>query len=276
MQTPVNPLHTRRELRAAEERDRAQRRRAPAPKPHLSLTARTKKTPIRTRVFGAVAMVFVALFAISGSLPAIAVTPDGSGVIVQGTAPTEQPQSLTANTAETIAVQRDGYTVVEAPKPAPVTYSQTASGGTWASLDVGQLSGQGWALPVSGTITSPFGSRPNKPVDGVGDYHNGTDIAAGCGLPVYAATGGIVIEAGYQGTYGNWVLIDHGNGVQTGYAHNSSILVSEGEQIAAGANIALVGSTGAFTGCHLHFETRIDGTQVDPEPFMSARGITLG
>ena len=276
MQTPPNPLPTRRELRAAEERERAGQYRAPAPNPHLAPTVRTKRTPIRKQVFGAVALAFVALLAVSVSLPALAVNLGPPVALPQSDRAIGDPQSLSVSASEVITIQRDGYTVVEATKPAPVTYSRTASGGTWASLDLGQLSGQGWALPVSGTITSPFGSRPNKPVDGVGDYHNGTDIAAGCGLPVYAATGGIVIEAGYQGTYGNWVLIDHGNGVQTGYAHNSSILVSEGEQVAAGANIALVGSTGASTGCHLHFETRIDGTQVDPEPFMSAREITLG
>ena len=273
MQTPLNPLLTRRELRAAEERERKQQYRAPTPTPPLAPTVRTKKTPIRKQVFGAVAMAFVALLAVSVSLPALAVNPQASSDITQGAASTEQPQSLSSNAVESITVQRDGYSVEV---PAPVAYSESASMGTWASLDVGQLSSQGWALPVAGSITSPFGSRPNKPVDGVGDYHNGTDIAAGCGLPVYAATGGTVIEAGYQGTYGNWVLIDHGNGVQTGYAHNSSILVSEGEVVAAGANIALVGSTGASTGCHVHFETRIDGTPVDPELFMSERGITLG
>ena len=273
MQTPPNPLPTRRELRAAEERERKQQYRASAPNPHLAPTVRTKKTLPRQRVLSGVAMAFVALLAVSVSLPALSVTPQASGALAQDTASTEEPQSLLIHAAESITIQRDGYTIEV---PAQAAYSEAAGMGTWASLDLGQLSGQGWALPVSGTITSPFGSRPNKPVDGVGDYHNGTDIAAGCGLPVYAATGGIVIEAGYQGTYGNWVLIDHGNGVQTGYAHNSSILVSEGEQIAAGATIALVGSTGASTGCHLHFETRIDGTQVDPEPFMSAREITLG
>lgn len=276
MQTPLNPLPTRRDLRAAEERERKQQYRAPAADHRPTPTVRTKKTPIRKQVFGAVALAFVSLLVVSVSLPALAVNFGPPVALPQSDQAIGDPQSLSVSASEVITIQRDGYTVVEAPKPAPVTYSQTADGGTWASLDLGQLSGQGWALPVSGTITSPFGSRPNKPVDGVSDYHNGTDIAAGCGLPVYAATGGIVIEAGYQGTYGNWVLIDHGNGVQTGYAHNSSILVSEGEQISAGANIALVGSTGASTGCHLHFETRIDGTQVDPEPFMSARGITLG
>jgi len=138
------------------------------------------------------------------------------------------------------------------------------------------VSGQGWALPVSGWISSWFGPRPNKPVAGVGAFHHGTDIAAGCGRNVYAASAGTVVYAGWLGSYGNWVLIDHGDGTQTGYAHNSSLLVSPGQQVSAGATIALVGTTGASSGCHVHFETRVNGARVDPQAFMSARGVTLG
>lgn len=82
--------------------------------------------------------------------------------------------------------------------------------------------------------------------------------------------------AGYLGSYGNWILIDHGNGVQTGYAHNSVLHVSVGQSVAAGEVISDVGSTGASSGCHLHFEVRVDGARIDPQPFMSARGVTLG
>ena len=129
---------------------------------------------------------------------------------------------------------------------------------------------------MSGWISDSFGPRPSRPVAGVGAFHYGTDIAAGCGRAVSAATGGTVIYAGYLGSYGNWVLLDHGNGVQTGYAHNSQILVSNGQQVAAGETISLVGTTGASSGCHLHFETRVDGARINPAPFMSARGIALG
>ncbi len=144
------------------------------------------------------------------------------------------------------------------------------------SDDSGQLSGQGWALPVSGWISDRFGPRPDRPVAGVGAFHYGTDLAAGCGQPVYAATAGTVVYAGWLGSYGNWVLVDHGSGIQTGYAHNSAVLVSEGERVAAGERVALVGTTGASSGCHLHFETRVDGARIDPQPFMSARGVQLG
>jgi murein DD-endopeptidase MepM/ murein hydrolase activator NlpD len=142
--------------------------------------------------------------------------------------------------------------------------------------DSGQLSNQGWASPVSGWISDRFGPRPSRPVAGVGAFHYGTDIAAGCGQGVYAATGGTVIYADWLGSYGLWVLIDHGNGVQTGYAHNGSLYVSPGQWVPAGANIAAVGNTGASTGCHLHYEVRVGGARIDPEPFMSNRGITLG
>ncbi|TFB76143.1 M23 family metallopeptidase [Cryobacterium glaciale] len=135
---------------------------------------------------------------------------------------------------------------------------------------------QGWTLPVSGWISSAYGARPNKPVAGVGAFHYGTDIAAGCGQNVSAASAGTVSYAGWLGSYGNWVLIDHGDGTQTGYAHNSSLLVSTGQQVSTGATIALVGTTGASSGCHVHFETRVNGARVNPQSFMSTRGVTLG
>lgn len=165
----------------------------------------------------------------------------------------------------------------EAAKAAAAEVAQAAPAGSGGGgADSGQLTGQGWTLPVSGWISDRFGPRPGKPVPGVSDFHSGTDIAAGCGRAVSAATGGTVVYAGWLGTYGNWVLVDHGNGVQTGYAHNSAILVNEGQHVSAGATIALVGTTGASSGCHSHFEVRVDGARIDPQPFMSARGVTLG
>ena len=159
---------------------------------------------------------------------------------------------------------------------AAAAISAAGGGGGDRGSDSGQLSNQGWATPVSGWISDRFGPRPYKPVAGVGAFHYGTDIAAGCGVAVSAATGGTVVYAGWLGTYGNWVLIDHGNGVQTGYAHNSQILVGEGQYVPAGATIALVGTTGASSGCHSHFEVRVDRARIDPQPFMSARGVNLG
>ncbi|WP_166790397.1 M23 family metallopeptidase [Cryobacterium tagatosivorans] len=181
-------------------------------------------------------------------------------------------QSLQVSPAATITVQRDDYTSAAAPKPKPKP--KPAAQVQAASVAVG--TGQGWLLPVAGRISSAFGPRPNAPVAGVSSFHKGADIAAPCGQPVRAAQAGTVIEAGYQGSYGNWVLIDHGNGIQTGYAHNSQNVVSKGQRVAAGATVALVGSTGASSGCHVHFETRVGGAQVDPVSFMSSWGIRLG
>jgi murein DD-endopeptidase MepM/ murein hydrolase activator NlpD len=219
-------------------------------------------------------MAMIALFAIGTSLPALAVNPEPPQATAASAEKTADLQSVTAAGTTSIPVERDGYTITEAPEPA--SYTEVASNGVYASLSPGQLSDQGWALPVLGRISSPFGSRPNKPVDGVGDFHNGTDIAAPCGQPVFAATAGKVVTSGSQGSYGNWVLIDHGNGIETGYAHNSQLLVDSGQLVVAGEIIAIVGSTGASSGCHVHFETRVDGESINAVSFMSARGVTLG
>ena len=144
--------------------------------------------------------------------------------------------------------------------------------------DAGQLSDQGWALPVAGRITDGVGPRPVKPLAGVNDFHRGTDLAATCETPVFAATNGVVVEAAPNGSLGNWILIDHGSGVETGYAHLAAggTFVAPGEAVVAGQLIGAVGSTGASTGCHLHFEVHLDGVAVNAVPFMAARGIGLG
>ena len=143
--------------------------------------------------------------------------------------------------------------------------------------NVGYISETGWTAPVSGRITDPFGMRLH-PFTGGWRLHGGTDLAAGCGTPIFAAAGGTVVYAGPYGTYGNWVLIDHGNGIETGYAHimNGGILVGVGQWVGPGMNIALVGTTGSSTGCHLHFEVRTGGVQIDAQVFMAQQGITIG
>jgi murein DD-endopeptidase MepM/ murein hydrolase activator NlpD len=108
--------------------------------------------------------------------------------------------------------------------------------------------------------------------------HAGVDLAPGCGSAIYAAHEGRVIYSGPNGTFGNYVKIDHGGGWTTGYAHivSGGIRVKVGDNVSAGTRIASVGSTGASTGCHLHFEVRRNGTAQNPVPFMRDRGITLG
>ncbi|TFB55128.1 M23 family metallopeptidase [Cryobacterium sp. Sr3] len=142
----------------------------------------------------------------------------------------------------------------------------------------GQPSSAGWAAPAVGSLTDAFGPRHDKPLPEVNDFHGGTDIGTACGAAVYAASAGVVATAAPLGTYGNWILINHSNGIATGYAHlaEGQTLVSVGETVIAGQVIASVGSTGASTGCHLHFEVRTDGTAVDPQPFLVQRGVQFG
>jgi len=138
----------------------------------------------------------------------------------------------------------------------------------------------GWVVPASGRITGGYGPRPVIcGSEGCsGGFHYGTDIGTGCYAPIYAAHSGTVIYAGGLGTYGNFVLIDNGGGVETGYAHirNGGIFVGRGQHVSAGQNIASSGSTGASTACHLHFQVRINGNRINAAPFMAARGAGLG
>jgi murein DD-endopeptidase MepM/ murein hydrolase activator NlpD len=140
-------------------------------------------------------------------------------------------------------------------KAAGIVGAQPESGGGSGSFS--------W--PVSGTITSPFGWRSN-PFGGSPEFHQGLDIAAPSGTTVTAAASGSVIMAQWYGGYGNYILIDHGGGYSTGYGHLSAIYVSNGQAVKRGQAIGAVGSTGASTGPHLHFEVRIDGKPVDPAP----------
>lgn len=115
--------------------------------------------------------------------------------------------------------------------------------------------------PVSGVLTSRFGAR-------WGSTHTGIDVGAPTGTSIKAAAGGTVIFSGWKGTLGKLIVVSHGNGVQTYYAHCSSLLVSSGATVSAGQLIAKVGSTGRSTGPHLHFEIRVNGTAVNPQRYI--------
>lgn len=126
-----------------------------------------------------------------------------------------------------------------------------------------------WPAPSSTLITSPFGNRWH-PVLRRNKYHTGIDIGAASGTNIVAANKGTVILAGWQDGYGNTVIIDHGGDIVTLYGHASKLLVSEGDEVEAGAVIAKVGSTGLSTGPHLHFEVRKNGDPVNPLDYVSA------
>ena len=123
-----------------------------------------------------------------------------------------------------------------------------------------------YVWPCYGRITSRFGYRY---IFGSYSYHSGIDIAVPYGTSVKAADGGTVTFAGYKGSYGYLVIIDHGNGEQTYYGHNSSLLVSAGDKVYQGQTIAKAGSTGRSTGSHCHFEIRVNGTQVNPSAYLN-------
>ena len=127
-----------------------------------------------------------------------------------------------------------------------------------------------WPLPVAGTITSQFGHRID-PITGEVSSHTGTDIACAEGTPILAAADGIVTVANgldsWGGSYGYYIQIDHGGGLETLYAHCSSIFVTTGLQVQSGEVIGYVGHTGRVTGNHLHLEVRIDGSRTDAMTF---------
>jgi murein DD-endopeptidase MepM/ murein hydrolase activator NlpD len=140
-----------------------------------------------------------------------------------------------------------------------------------------QISSSGWARPAAGVISSGFGMRVN-PVDGGYRLHNGTDLAAGCGVPIYAAHSGTVSYSGWYGGLGNFIQIQDDATYATGYGHimNGGLLVHDGQAVHVGQLIARTGETGEATGCHLHFMVIINSVPVDAVPFMRAHGIVLG
>ena len=125
-----------------------------------------------------------------------------------------------------------------------------------------------WPLPGHTYISSGYGSRVDPITGKAGEFHTGIDIPAPTGTKVLASAGGKVILAGWNGGYGNCVIIQHSGGIQTLYGHNSALLVREGDTVSQGQAIAKVGQTGRATGPHCHFEFRINGRHIDPAPYL--------
>jgi len=167
--------------------------------------------------------------------------------------------ALTKQAAQTLA----GYTAFQQAK--------------WGAGTAGRVSASGWANPVSGWLSSGYGMRFD-PYYRRWQLHNGQDIATACGKPIFAAHAGTVTYAGWNGGLGNYIQLDNGGGVSTGYGHQpyGGILVQRGQHVAPGQRIGTVGTTGASMGCHVHFIVRVNGATTDPKPFMRDRGVTLG
>lgn len=120
-----------------------------------------------------------------------------------------------------------------------------------------------WPAPSYVRISDDYGNRTH-PILGVQQFHNGVDMAAPGGSPILAAYDGKVVAADYSGSMGNYIMIDHGDGLYTIYMHSSALYVSKGDFVTKGQNIAAVGSTGRSTGNHLHFSVRLNGSYVSP------------
>ncbi|PWJ51515.1 murein hydrolase activator EnvC family protein [Faecalicatena contorta] len=144
--------------------------------------------------------------------------------------------------------------------------SASGGGGSYAEPDsTPVVSGNGqFTNPCpGGYVSSTFGYR-----DFDASFHKGLDLAAAEGTPTYAAAGGTVITAGWSDSAGNWVVINHGNGLTTKYMHHSALCVSEGQVVAKGQQIGYVGNTGNSFGAHLHFQVEINGAAVDPQGYL--------
>ena len=125
-----------------------------------------------------------------------------------------------------------------------------------------------WPVPGYSRITSPFGMRVH-PITGVYKLHTGMDVGAPIGANFVAANSGIVVKAEYNRAYGNMVMINHGGGIMTLYAHGSEILVQVGQQVLRGDPVLKVGSTGYSTGPHAHFEVRVNGVYQNPVDYFT-------
>ncbi len=134
--------------------------------------------------------------------------------------------------------------------------------------DVYVATPRGW--PIEGRITSPFGMREH-PTSGRSEFHGGVDIAAEPGLPVRATGEGIVSFSGWSGANGNLVVIEHGAGFSTFYAHNKMVAVRTGQKVKRGDIIGCIGSTGNSTGPHVHYEVWLNGKSVNPDSYLKGR-----
>jgi murein DD-endopeptidase MepM/ murein hydrolase activator NlpD len=143
---------------------------------------------------------------------------------------------------------------------------QTPTAGTMVATP--EVPGARFLWPTAGAVVSPYGYRVH-PIFGDLRLHTGVDIGGAYGAPVVAGDAGTVALAGTMGGYGNAIVVDHGGGIATTYNHLSAFAVVSGQQVARGDTLGSVGCTGYCTGPHLHFEVRVNGTPVDPMPYLS-------
>ena len=181
----------------------------------------------------------------------------------------QEPTELAGSAAEQTAafVRHQGWKLAETQARQHRPKEAAARAHAAGERGVSPRQAEYGTLPVAGTITSQFGHRVD-PITGEVSSHTGTDIACAEGTPILAAADGTVTVANgldsWGGSYGYYIQIDHGGGLETLYAHCSSICVTTGQQVQSGQVIGYVGHTGRATGSHLHFEVRANGNRVNP------------
>ena len=192
-------------------------------------------------------------------------TPDQGAAPGNAAAATAQPE-VSAEAAAKIDFSRTSVATAGDPEgKLKQLLSAQSAGSISRAASAGSL-----GLPLETLVkSSPFGYRVSPITGGAGEFHRGQDFAAQCGTQVFAAASGKVTFAGWH-PYGggNRVVIDHGNGLETTYNHLSSSSVRVGQKVSRGEAVALSGTTGASTGCHLHFEVMVNGKVVDPQGWL--------
>ncbi|MCK2035610.1 peptidoglycan DD-metalloendopeptidase family protein [Microbacterium sp. SSW1-49] len=193
-----------------------------------------------------------------------------------------QLAALKDTTAKTVAQYQKGVEEAEKERKrreaAEAAAAAAAAGGnSGGGGGGGSPASSGWVRPHGGYRSSGYGPRSQQcNANGCSSsWHYGVDLANGCGAAIYAAHSGTVDAAFYNGGYGNYVRIQHGGGIATGYAHIRQFAVRSGQWVRAGQVIAYAGNTGGSFGCHLHFEVYINGAYTNPINFMAGKGISV-
>lgn len=259
----------------------------PAARANSSLASAPRSA--RWRSLRSPAIIALAIPALLGTvaLPAYAFSPgngsaasitDANAAITDDTLAT---QSLTVSDDVTLAqVERDGYSATSA-EELEQTYAAAGYIYDSAASLAGYLapSTSGWWRPLPGEITSKYGPR-GLICNGAGcssSFHEGIDFGGACGTPIKATATGTVSFTGNAGAFGNRVIIDHGDGLQTIYGHllGGSYKVAVGDVVEGGTIIADVGATGVVSGCHLDLKVSVHGEHTNPAPFLRERGVTV-
>jgi len=190
----------------------------------------------------------------------------GAGVVALG-AGAAIPDAKAPNPLSALGTVDEDMLKERAEAAERASRAQADRGGLATSIT--QAAPDVWLLPTYDyTLSSPFGWR-------WGTMHNGVDLAVPHGTPVHAVHAGTVVLSRWYAGYGYAVIIDHGDGVQTLYGHNSELLVWEGQEVSAGEIIARAGNTGYSFGPHVHFEVHVNGVPQDPIPWLKEHGVDL-